>query len=217
MGEKYNLYINQGTDSDDEQNSEELISMNEVIEWCRDRLSDYVEDVKANDGFRGTMTRVTKKFVQLVHTLVMMPSPHKPDTFHRATQSTWISESTFSDLQLTQIPTLMDAATVLHGEDLLSIAHCALNTNMSSRTRLGFMRLCSGEKTFSCVIIMIFIVLFRVETMKSQGLGTSNEMFIVNLNRRDDEPARDRDRRVFGEYLRRDLGEQTYARYLVLD
>lgn len=111
------------------------------------------------------------------------------------------------DLQLTLIPILTDAAAAQHGEDLPSIAHCVLNINMSLRTRLAFMKLCSGEKTLSCNMIMIFIVLFRVEAMKSQGLDTSNELFLVNLNRRDDEPSWDRDRRVFGEYLRRDLGE----------
>lgn len=72
MGEKYNLYINQSADSDNEKKLEELISMDEIIEWYRDRLSEYIGDVKANDGFRVTMTCVTKKFGQLVRTLIIM-------------------------------------------------------------------------------------------------------------------------------------------------
>lgn len=94
------------------------------------------------------MTRVTKQCVQLVRTLVSISDGlFKSNELCRAIQSTRISESMFLDLRLTRILTPTDAATALHGEGLPSIVRCALNTNTSSRTRLAFTRLCSGEKT----------------------------------------------------------------------
>lgn len=123
--------------------------MDEIIEWYNERLSDYLEDAKANDGLRGTMTRVTKQCVQLVRALIAISDGlFKSNEFCRAIQSTRILESMFSDLRLTRILTPTDAVTALHGEVLLSIARCALNINTSSRTRLAFTRLCSGEPTF---------------------------------------------------------------------
>ncbi|RDB18994.1 hypothetical protein Hypma_014441 [Hypsizygus marmoreus] len=49
--------------------------------------------------------------------------------------------------------------------------------------------------------------MFRVAEMIQQGLDTSNQLFPVNHDRIGTESPRDRDKRVFAEYLRCDMGK----------
>lgn len=60
--------------STDDSNDSEFTSIVDIIEWYRQRLSDYVLDKKEKDDFQGMMTRITNKFVQMVSVRLLLMS-----------------------------------------------------------------------------------------------------------------------------------------------
>lgn len=66
MRTKYNDYLAETPDAEEEDPEAQLESMDDIMSWYKERISNYVGEIKSKDEFRAVMTRVTTQFVQLV-------------------------------------------------------------------------------------------------------------------------------------------------------
>ncbi|RDB16027.1 hypothetical protein Hypma_003468 [Hypsizygus marmoreus] len=142
-----------------------------IVEWYKERLGDYIENMRADGNFKKVMLETTEKFVQYSAQAFELYGVH---VFGFAINA---------------------------DRDEFGISHSTAWGALPAYAELR-----KSNKTVIARQLADYEAMFRVEEMKERGVEVTRAAFIVQTAARPNESGRDRDRRVFVDNLRGDLG-----------